>query len=1152
MTLKQIGGAEMRCKYQAVAILLIGCLIGSIPSISDAGDKFYYGTWTYKAIIPEYPVFRDSLYFNLVFADLYSQPSAHVDSLAKYGLRAVGFTWQGDTTTPIHWTLYSYYSVWEAEGYPGSGFNLIYLGGEEINDGDASGGKARYFSSSNADSGLIQRGPNYWQEPTVEGILINYSAEFRLKFVGVFPDSAKICNMILHDTNQDYILAETTLTAVDFPNNQYKIFTIPYTLTFPTGVNYGKMEFQIFWYGIGDLYVDYVKVYNEKGIELMSGARDSAIINYVSQPWVSTIIPSTGEPVVYGWYQRDEPSMIDQYWPYAHVDSVLAEAEPARLGNQATWLWWDSVQVREYVLRSNPKELHMDPYPVGQFGNNYSGPAFQNGVTTLTGWLNMARTQANNFGKDLWLTIQAWTSGDTTSQPSNCQYPLFYNGRWYCLGGREPTPLELRLQSYLAMCYGANAIMNWKYFYDERPGLLSTGLYDQYNDSTTSKWREIRDFIGPRMKVLGPIYAPLEWQGACLDDVVNSFVLRNGQPSYIDSIRSHNPADEPHWVQVGFFENQSGDTSYFMLVNRECLETEGADYDVFVTKTGGPYQIRDMYTDSIVGSVSGTGNYFTIYLGPGEGKLLRLESVEHGPGLFMPPVNYAGFPGVPSDVVATDFDADGDADLAVANYNPKNPWESVVTIFKNRGNGAFDATGTYDAGPCAHSLFAADYDQDGDEDLAVGPGGCGSNIFILNNNGSGDFPYSESFEAHNPRAVISADFDKDGDPDLAATIGSNWDSVAVLLNHYGWFGPAVYYHTGGTYANYLFAADFNADTYPDLAIPNYDDQNLSILINNGNATFQAPINYYLGNKPWAICGADFDKDGDCDLAIANVGGSPPPSPSITIFKNNGNGTFYLASNYAISQTPTDIVTADFDLDGDFDLSFTCGTSDSLFVWLNSGNGTFQPAEAYSLGGSSGPLVASDLNGDGAPDLAVARGYSKNDVAILINLSTNLPPNPFFLFTPTDGDTVENSVSFDWEDAFDPEGDTVWYALFVSTSNIFHPDSTEIHNPLSQSQYTDTLGRGTYYWKVKVYDKWGAPRWSDQIWSFYVKGYMHGNANGDGTINSADIAYLINYLFVGGPAPNPLWTGDANCDGLVNSADVAYLINYLFVGGPHPC
>jgi predicted outer membrane repeat protein len=65
-------------------------------------------------------------------------------------------------------------------------------------------------------------------------------------------------------------------------------------------------------------------------------------------------------------------------------------------------------------------------------------------------------------------------------------------------------------------------------------------------------------------------------------------------------------------------------------------------------------------------------------------------------------------------------------------------------------------------------------------------------------------------------------------------------------------------------------------------------------------------------------------------------------------------------------------------------------------------------------------------------------------------------------------------------------------------------------------------------------------------------YICGDANGDLTVDIADVVYLINYLFIDGPPPDPLGAGDANCDGTIDSADVVYLINYLFIGGPPPC
>jgi hypothetical protein len=66
-------------------------------------------------------------------------------------------------------------------------------------------------------------------------------------------------------------------------------------------------------------------------------------------------------------------------------------------------------------------------------------------------------------------------------------------------------------------------------------------------------------------------------------------------------------------------------------------------------------------------------------------------------------------------------------------------------------------------------------------------------------------------------------------------------------------------------------------------------------------------------------------------------------------------------------------------------------------------------------------------------------------------------------------------------------------------------------------------------------------------------FIHGDATGDGWIDAADVVYLLNYLFAGGPAPVPfLESGDGTCDGMVDAGDVVYLINYLFISGPPPC
>jgi hypothetical protein len=165
---------------------------------------------------------------------------------------------------------------------------------------------------------------------------------------------------------------------------------------------------------------------------------------------------------------------------------------------------------------------------------------------------------------------------------------------------------------------------------------------------------------------------------------------------------------------------------------------------------------------------------------------------------------------------------------------------------------------------------------------------------------------------------------------------------------------------------------------------------------------------------------------------------------------------------------------------------------------------------------------------------------------------NQPPNPFSLLFPEDKDTVIRAVSLDWEDASDPNlSDQVTYTLYVSSSNQFIPESTLVIDNLTLSQSHVSLQKDSmvYWWKVRAQDRWGKTRWSNEIWSFDLENY--GDVSGDGQINVSDVVFLINYLFIGGPAPQPLSAGDVNGDCVVNTTDVVYLINYLFIGGPAP-
>jgi len=67
----------------------------------------------------------------------------------------------------------------------------------------------------------------------------------------------------------------------------------------------------------------------------------------------------------------------------------------------------------------------------------------------------------------------------------------------------------------------------------------------------------------------------------------------------------------------------------------------------------------------------------------------------------------------------------------------------------------------------------------------------------------------------------------------------------------------------------------------------------------------------------------------------------------------------------------------------------------------------------------------------------------------------------------------------------------------------------------------------------------------------ICGYICGDANGDGIHNIFDVTFLITYLYLDGPAPDPIEAGDANGDGTINIFDITYLISYLYLDGPDP-
>jgi len=118
---------------------------------------------------------------------------------------------------------------------------------------------------------------------------------------------------------------------------------------------------------------------------------------------------------------------------------------------------------------------------------------------------------------------------------------------------------------------------------------------------------------------------------------------------------------------------------------------------------------------------------------------------------------------------------------------------------------------------------------------------------------------------------------------------------------------------------------------------------------------------------------------------------------------------------------------------------------------------------------------------------------------------------------------------------------------------FYSTETEIDPALANSHY-DFIDKeeGNYYYRVAATDLENQEsRMSDLFHVHVVNGYIVGDVDGSGAIDVADLTYLVNYLFIGGPAPVPEESGNLDCNGEIDVADLTFLVAYLFLGGPEP-
>jgi hypothetical protein len=259
----------------------------------------------------------------------------------------------------------------------------------------------------------------------------------------------------------------------------------------------------------------------------------------------------------------------------------------------------------------------------------------------------------------------------------------------------------------------------------------------------------------------------------------------------------------------------------------------------------------------------------------------------NGNGNFIEPVTSPEPAGdVPASVAATDLDGDADVDLAIANAIENNS-PSDVTILLNRGTGNFVAatTSPENAGNKPVSVAAADLDGDGDADLATADQQS-STVTVFRNNGSANFshaPGSPEFAGTFPQAIVATDVGGNAATDVAVANQGSEDVTILRNNGFANFTePVTSPEPVGGRPLSLAAADFDGDSDQDLAVPNNNDGNVTILRNDGLLDFVEPATSpeAAGPQPRQIAAGDLDGDADPDLAVVNQNGS-----SVTILRN---------------------------------------------------------------------------------------------------------------------------------------------------------------------------------------------------------------------------------------------------------------------------
>ncbi|MHC5768441.1 MAG: FG-GAP-like repeat-containing protein [Nostoc sp.] len=392
----------------------------------------------------------------------------------------------------------------------------------------------------------------------------------------------------------------------------------------------------------------------------------------------------------------------------------------------------------------------------------------------------------------------------------------------------------------------------------------------------------------------------------------------------------------------------------------------------------------------------------------------------------------------PRSVPVGDFNNDGKLDLAVANYN-----SNTVSVLVNDGTGGFTTATNFTVGTKPFSVTVRDFNGDGKLDLAAANEGSNNVSVLLNTTpkititagtnpkeggATGSFTITldtpapagglvVNFNTTGSTATATTDYTltadtfitdvtantftiaagaitatltvtavADGVPDADETVTVNLESSPDYIlgaNSTANFQPATNF-TVGSDPKSVTVGDFNGDGKLDLAVANYDSDNVSVLLGDGTGGFTTATNFTVGANPYSVTVGDFNGDGKLDLATANS-----DSDNVSVLLGNGTGGFAAATNFAVGNYPQSVTVGDFNGDGKLDLATSNYNSDNVSVLLGDGTGGFATATNFSVGTSPQSIIVGDFNGDGKLDLVTGNDSNgdSDTVSVLLGDGT---------------------------------------------------------------------------------------------------------------------------------------------------------------------